>query len=68
MQNLIGHLQARRTSAADPDEPTGLLTHHLVMDEPAWAFLGRLLAGLAGRPGVRWLTAGEAFTLGQTPR
>lgn len=52
---LIDHLQARRTGAADPDEPTGLATHHLQTDEETWEFVGHLLDRLA-RPGVgRWL-------------
>lgn len=70
---LIGHLRARRRGAGgptaadsdgtDPDEPSGLLTHHLVMDEAAWAFVARLLAVLAGWPSARWVTADEAFHL-----
>ena len=29
---LVGHLRARRGGEADRDEPTGILTHHLVQD------------------------------------
>jgi hypothetical protein len=68
---LIRHLSARRSTnegrvpaaaaSLDPDEPTGLLTHHLVMDEPAWDFVARLLKRLARQPAVRWLSASEAF-------
>jgi hypothetical protein len=43
LASLIGELQARRTSAADPDEPLGLLTHHRDHDAATWAFLQRLL-------------------------
>jgi hypothetical protein len=70
---LIGHLRARRrggggaTAAAarrtEPGEPSGLLTHHLVMDEAAWAFVARLFGVLADRPSARWVTADEAFHL-----
>jgi hypothetical protein len=70
---LIGHLRARRqanaepTAAgsprADPDEPSGLLTHHLVMDEAAWGFVSRLLATLGDHPSARWIAAEEAFHL-----
>jgi len=60
---LTGHLQARRQSRADPDEPSGLLTHHLVMDEAAWGFVARLLERLAAQPAVRWISAEEAFRL-----
>jgi len=68
---LIRHLSARRCpdeghvpagdASLDPDEPTGLLTHHLAMDEPAWDFMARLLESLARQPAVRWVSATEAF-------
>ncbi len=48
-------------SAVDPDEPTGLLTHHLEHDEPCWAFIDRLLEETRGHPAVRWLSAEEIF-------
>ena len=42
-------LQDRRNGLADPQEPLGFLTHHLVHDEDIWgfthAFLARLLDG-----------------------
>jgi len=58
---LAGHLQARRCGAADPDEPTGILTHHLVQDEATGAFLGRLLEMTSGHPAARWLDAAAVF-------
>ncbi len=68
---LVDHLSTRRLAAAaptgpsepgaDPDEPTGLLTHHLVMDQAAWAFVAKLLEFLAGHPAARWIGAREAF-------
>jgi hypothetical protein len=39
---LVGHFAARRGGAADADEPTGLLTHHLVHDPATWRFLEKL--------------------------
>ncbi len=70
---LIGHLRARRrkgvgpatevSGSTEPDEPTGLLTHHLAMDEAAWAFVARLLDALAACSSVRWVSADEAFQL-----
>ena len=36
---LAQHLAARREGRVDPDEPTGLLTHHLAHDEPGWDFI-----------------------------
>jgi len=58
---LIGHLAARRRGEADPDEPTGLLTHHRELDAAAWAFLERLVAHTTGHPAVRWLAPDVAF-------
>lgn len=57
----LGHLIARRSGAADPDEPTGWLTHHARHDEPAWRFLGRLFETTCGAPGVSWRGAAELF-------
>jgi len=75
---MIGHLSARRRATAlsapaglpgaDPDEPSGLLTHHLVMDEAAWRFVARLLAELGAHEAARWLTAEEAFHLPASSR
>ena len=75
---LIGHLGTRRRATsespaaglrlADPDEPTGLLTHHLVMDEAAWRFVSRLLGTLRDHPAVRWGAADEIFHLSRPPR
>lgn len=48
-----------------PEEPTGILTHHLVQEADAWLFLSQLLHVIAPhcRPGggARWLTCAEAF-------
>lgn len=57
----VGHLAGRRTAAVDPDEPTGLLTHHLDHDESCWTFIDRLFDETGNHPAVRWLDAGEIF-------
>src|SRR5260370_330913 len=46
----VGHLAQRRRGNADANEPTGLLTHHLVMDDAAYAFTGEFLARSAAHP------------------
>ena len=56
---LVGHLRARRTGAADPAAATGILTHHLVMDGAAAAFLERLLAVLDAHGAAHWVAAAE---------
>jgi hypothetical protein len=61
---IAGHLAARREGRADPDEPTGILTHHLVHDEAGWKFLTELVYRLSRQAGVRWLAGTAIF--GQT--
>ena len=58
---LVGHLAAKRRGAADPAEPSGILSHHLVHDEAAWRFLAELLSRLGAHSGARLLGAEEVF-------
>jgi hypothetical protein len=58
---LVQHLRARRLRAVRADEPTGILTHHLLQDEATDAFLDRLVAVSVAHPAVLWLDAGEIF-------
>jgi hypothetical protein len=50
---ILAHLTARRAATVDPDEPTGLLTHHLAHDAAAWTFIDAVLAALKAHPAVR---------------
>lgn len=59
---LVGHLAARRSAGAF-DEPTGVMSHHLAQDEPAWLFLERLLGEISSCDGAHWLTVNEVFRL-----
>ncbi|MBV8507886.1 MAG: hypothetical protein JOZ11_19045 [Alphaproteobacteria bacterium] len=61
---MVEHLRARRLRVVCADEPTGVLTHHLVQDEATNAFLERLIAVSTVHPAVLWLDAGEIFTPG----
>jgi hypothetical protein len=54
LDQALAHLAAKRTGRADADEPTGLLTHHLAHNEPAWPFLERFIAATKAHPAVRW--------------
>jgi hypothetical protein len=61
LAGIIGHLRARRLGEVDAQEPTGILTHHLVQDEAADTFLRRLVATTNEHPATRWLGAAEVF-------
>jgi hypothetical protein len=52
--DLVGQLDAGLAAAVP--QPIGLLTHHLVHDEPAWRFLAGLLAA-TNRAGMGWKSA-----------
>lgn len=52
LERLRAHLEARRLGAADPEEPTGLLSHHRDLDAAAWSFLAILLERLRTHPAV----------------
>ncbi|HHK75223.1 MAG TPA: hypothetical protein ENJ57_08670 [Rhizobiales bacterium] len=58
---VLSHLEKRRQGLVDADEPTGLLSHHLVHDEEGWCFLARLLDLTCSHKAVKWLRASEAF-------
>lgn len=62
----VRHLAARRLGAVDPDEPTGLMTHHLQHDAGCWRFLERFLAVTASHPAVRYLPAAAIFAAGRS--
>jgi len=64
LAGLVAHLAARRQGLVDKDEPTGLLTHHLVHGEDIWHFLSQLLAVTLRHPGARWLSTAEIFASG----
>ena len=60
--DLLGrHLSDKRLGNADPSEPTGLLTHHLVHDTETWEFLGALLDWCAKKPIINWRCAADLF-------
>jgi hypothetical protein len=58
---LVTHLRARRCGAVDRHEPPGILTHHLVQDAVAAAFLDRLLSLTLDHPAAEWLEAETVF-------
>ncbi len=58
---ILRHLADRRTGVADPEEPTGLLTHHLAHDGEGWIFLDGLLSTLSRHPAAAWPEADTLF-------
>ena len=58
---LVGHLRAKLDGAADPAEPTGLLTHHLAHDEAAWTFTQAALRRIAAHRAARWRAPEDVF-------
>jgi len=61
LDEIVGHLSARRAGAAEEGEPTGLCTHHLDHDADTWTFVERLVAAVAAHPGARWIDLAEAM-------
>lgn len=61
IERLVGQLCARRMGEVDPDEPTGILTHHLVFTAAAWEFLEDLCARLQHHRAAAWLGVPEVF-------
>jgi hypothetical protein len=58
---VVGHLSARRRGECDADEPTGLLTHHRVLDEAGWDFAAAFLRRTAAHAAAAWLDAHQLF-------
>ncbi|WP_147819453.1 polysaccharide deacetylase family protein [Salidesulfovibrio onnuriiensis] len=64
-QSLVEHLRAKRLGRAEPREPSGVLTHHLEMDGPAWEFMDVLLRATTTHGACRWLAAEDIFAQGR---
>lgn len=58
----VAHMRAKRHGLVDPDEPTGIGTHHLQHDDGAWRFLGSLLARLTANPAVQFCNPEQIFS------
>jgi hypothetical protein len=61
IDDLIKHLKGRRLGNFEFEEPTGILTHHLDQDEPAFDFIERLAEVTGGHKAAKWLSASEIF-------
>src|SRR5262249_27585957 len=56
---LLALLQARPLGVAAAAPPIGILTHHLVMDEPTAAFLERLIQTTRAHKAAHWAAVSE---------
>ncbi len=52
--DIVSQLVDRRRGDIDNSEPFGLLTHHLVHDEPLWSFVAALIEMLLDSGVARW--------------
>ena len=59
----ISHLAAKRQGRADPEEATGLLTHHLSHDEECWACIQKLINTISDHVSARWQSAKALFPI-----
>ncbi len=55
VDRLVDHLAARRAGTVDPEEATGILTHHLDLGPAAWQFLRDLFVRTRRHPAATWL-------------
>jgi len=67
LEQAVGHLAARRLGRADPEEPTGWLTHHLQHDAATWRFLEQLFERSCAASAVHWSSARTLFAQAKDP-
>ena len=61
IERVVAHLHARRLLEVDADEPSGILTHHLVTSDAAWKFVAELCLRTRRHPAAEWLDVGQIF-------
>ena len=67
INQLVEHLHARRSGIVDATEPTGYLTHHIVMSDDSWAFSEQLVQHINNHPSACWCRDVAAlFSAGST--
>ncbi len=59
---IASHLSAKRERQADPQEPTGIMSHHLVHDAACWDFLDEVFEFLNAQKNVQILDVSSIFT------
>ncbi|MEF2232378.1 MAG: polysaccharide deacetylase family protein [Pseudodesulfovibrio sp.] len=61
VERITAHLRDKRAGTVDPDEPTGILTHHMAMDDDAWAFMDDLLTLVMAHPAATWVSPADIW-------
>ena len=61
LERVCAHLRARRVGEVDPAEATGVLTHHRVTTDAAWAFLDALFDRTRRHAAAAWLDVPTLF-------
>ena len=64
IERLVLHLESRRHGIVEAAEPTGILSHHLDLDAPAWQFLADLFARTRDHRAAAWLDVDAVFSTG----
>jgi hypothetical protein len=62
LEKVLRALWARRLGFLPVEQPIGILTHHLLHDEDAWAYLSQILMVTARHPATRYLQPEELST------
>ncbi len=58
---LVQHLVSKRFGYRDANEPTGILTHHLVQNDATWRFVADLLHFLSRHPAAAFVSASDIW-------
>ncbi len=61
IEQIIAHLSAKRVGLVDPEEPTGIMSHHLVHDARCWSFLDELFGFLLSQSSISLISARKIF-------
>jgi hypothetical protein len=61
LEMIVGHLRRRRSGEAEPEEPTGIVSHHAALDEASWRFLSELFGFVRRHPAAAWLSPRQVF-------
>jgi len=63
LEKIVRHLRGRRLGLLDASEPTGLLTHHLVQNNPSYDFISKLIEKTSDNPAAAWLNPRKLFAV-----